>query len=102
MSNALATAETTRAQIGNRAFAMMGTNTWTYGEEKGETFLQFNAKGSPVANIVKVFLSADDTYRAEFWKVRGLDVKKVKTWEGVHSDRLAQAIGETLGLAVRL
>lgn len=97
--NELEVANTIAAQIGGRAFFMMGTRYKT-GDDKS---LMFDIRGSRKANKIKITLDfVTDTYTVEFFKVRGLNVSNVKTVSFVYADSLKTVIESNTGLLLSL
>jgi hypothetical protein len=96
------------AQIGSRAFFMMGTN-----QKIGDgATLAFNVRGARETgcNKIRVTLCGDDTYCVEFWRVpvgaRAIVAGKAPVLlhhsEGVYADGLHQCIEYHTGLALSL
>lgn len=52
-------------------------------------------------NKIKVTL-ADDLYSVEFWKIRGVDMKLVRSFDLVGAERLAGVFTEGTGFDTRL
>lgn len=97
-TSVLAVANTIAAQIGARAFFMMGTR-----QKSGDAnSLRFDIRGSPRGNRICVTLDASDTYTVQLLKVRGLHAGVVAENEGVYSDMLHAIIEEMTGLALSL
>jgi hypothetical protein len=94
----LTVANTIAAQIGFRAFQMMGTKY----KVCDTLSLAFDIHGSAVANKVKVILELDDTYTVQFWKCRSYTAKMVLEIEGIYADSLNQCIEYRTGLALSL
>jgi hypothetical protein len=95
-------ARTILEQIGGRRFvAMTGAKHFVGGPD----FLAFKlpsyfAKNG--INAVRITLRADDLYRVEFSKVRGLEIKPVATHDGIYWDALAPVFTTETGLATVL
>ena len=53
-------------------------------------------------NSVRVILDADDTYTVEFWKVRGINAKQVRTVDQVYADNLQHVFTTYTGLDTHL
>jgi hypothetical protein len=49
-----------------------------------------------------VILDADDTYTVEFWKVRGINAKQVRTVDQVYADNLQHVFTTYTGLDTHL
>ena len=95
----LEVAKTIAAQIGGRAFFMMGTQFKT-GDANS---LSFNVRGSKKINRVKITLDAgSDTYVVEMCKVRAMNVTNRVTVCGVYADGLHQVIEIETGLRLSL
>jgi len=89
-------AETIRAQIGSRAFMMLGAHSLTT-DSRGRT-LRFGIKGSRRVNTVVVTLEADDTYTMEFWKITPRMASMVACVAQVYVDCLRPMIETHTGL----
>ena len=94
----LTVANTIAAQIGARAFYMMGTRQ-KFGDSDS---LRFDIRGSVRGNKVVVTLDASDTYTVQLFKVRGLASRMVVENSGVYNDGLRQVIEGMTGLALSL
>jgi hypothetical protein len=99
MNNDMTIATEIRNQLGGSALFMMGAKNVLGGERD----LQFKISGSPkkVTNI-RIELAADDTYTVEFFKIRGLNVSKLATAEGVYVDQLRPVIESHTALRLSL
>lgn len=101
MTNAaknLEVADTIRAQIGGRAFLMLGAKD-LLAIENG---LQFKIRGSRNANVVQIVLDASDTYTVTFQKGRGLNWRTVAEVSDVYADSLHRVIESNTGLYTSL
>lgn len=97
-TNVLTVANTIAAQIGSRAFYMMGTR-----QKLGDSYsLRFDIRGSVRGNRICVTLDASDTYTVELFKVRGMSSRLVAENSGVYNDGLRQVIEGMTGLALSL
>ncbi len=90
--------QTIAAQIGARAFFMLGTRA-KFGDADS---LSFDIRGCPLFNRIRVTLSADDTYTVHFLKIRGLNQLAFLERTGVYADGLHQCIEHNTGLALSL
>jgi hypothetical protein len=97
MSNQIAT--TIAAQIGNRAFAMMGAKNLLASERALQFKIGRNAKG---VTHVTVTLDPTDTYTVKFDRVRKYVAKPVAEVEGVYVDSLRSVIESNTGLYLSL
>ena len=91
-------AETIYQQIGKPAFFMLGAHTFT----KTKDSLCFKIRGSNRVQLIQITLKADDTYTMEFWRIRGLKCKCVRTLSGVYWDMLCDLIESETGLHTSL
>jgi|ERR1035441_7458917 hypothetical protein len=94
----LTVANTIAAQIGARAFYMMGTRQ-KFGDSDS---LRFDIRGSPRGNRICVTLDASDTYTVQLFKVRGLSARVVAEHSDVYNDMLRPIIESMTGLALSL
>jgi len=97
-------ANTILNQIGGRKFVVM-TGAKDFIDLKNG--LQFRLPSTPHytrdgINSVRVTLEADDTYKVEFWKVRGINAKQVASVDQVYADNLQHIFSTYTGLATRL
>lgn len=95
-------AATIRDQIGPQAMFMLGATNLMHGTSLDGTYLQFQVRGSKVANRVKVTLCADDLYEVRFYKCRGPQALLVQTARGIQADQLKNLLGQVLRLDVTL
>ena len=92
----LDTAETILAQLGGREFTAMTGATHIVVLNSG---VQFSFKGSAVANKCRIVLHLDDTYRIEFFKIRGADCDQIgRTRDFVYADMLQAIFTSVTGL----
>ncbi len=91
-------ANTIAAQIGTRAFFMLGTRA-KFGDADS---LSFNISGCQRFNRIRITLSADDTYTVHFLKIRGLNQIACLERNGIYADGLHQCIEHNTGLALSL
>jgi len=91
-------AQTIANQIGKRAFLMMGAGPLI---ADGNT-LRFRIKGCHKINMIKITPQGSDTYKMEFLKVRGFEVKTVAEWEDAYDDMLHSVIESETGLRLSL
>ena len=97
-TSVLTVANTIAAQIGSRAFYMMGTRRKLGTADS----LIFDIRGSVRGNKIVVTLDADDTYTVELFKVRGLAARSVTINSGVYCDGLRPVIEGMTGLTLSL
>ena len=92
-------AETIAAQIGNRAFVMMGAkDILTDGNS-----LQFKVGGNAKkVTAIRVTLDPSDTYTVETYKGRGLKMAKAAELSGIYCDGLHRGIESLTGLYLSL
>ena len=91
-------AKTIAQQLGKPALFMLGAHTFT----KTEDTLCFKIRGSQKVNLIQITLKVDDTYTMEFWRIRGVKSKCVKTLSGVYWDMLHDLIESETGLYTSL
>jgi hypothetical protein len=101
MTASLQIAQTIRDQLGNRFCVMTGAKDFV-GSERSLTF----RIGRNIRNVshVRVTLNVADLYDVEYISVRAgkVNARKVQPSFGVYADRLAETIGDALGLYVTL
>jgi len=85
---------------GNKFIAMTGAKNLV----GGENCLQFSiGRGAKRGiNKVRVELTSMDDYAVTFWKITGVDFKKVDEANGVFCDNLASIFTEKTGFETRL
>ena len=98
----MTTAQTILTQLGGNRFCAMTGASGFIGMDDGLMFALPQRMCKNKANKVVVKLDDSDTYRVEFFSLRGATVKAISTHKMVYADRLAQTISEQTGLAVRL
>jgi hypothetical protein len=86
------------AQLGGRRFMMM-TGAVVSGDE-ATLYVRF--KGSTVANKVHVTLNGRDLYDVEFFKVRGVNARSVKSLSDVYAEDLQRIFTDVTGLYTSL
>jgi len=95
-------AETILQQLGGAGHlqAMIGAKQFV----GDELMLQFkwSAKARGGMNTVVISLEPTDTYRVEFYKIRGADSRLIESRSGVYADGLARLFENTTGLYIRL
>ncbi len=95
-ASVLTVANTIAAQIGSRAFYMMGTRQKLGAADS----LIFDIRGSARGNKIVVTLDASDTYTIQLFKTRGLSSRLVVENSGVYNDGLRQVIEGMTGLVL--
>jgi len=102
MAMNLTVAHTILAQLGGQGLliAMLGAHSFSAENDR----LRFKIKGRAAQGIkcINIVLEPSDTYRVEFWSIRGVSVKKVAELTGVCCDQLVPCIERTTTLRVRL
>ena len=95
-------AHTILAQLGGhgRIAAMIGAKDFV-GDECSVMF-RFSAKASNRANKIVITLDSDDTYRVQFWSIRGMKMQLVNDCPGVYASDLRTTIENKTGLALSL
>jgi hypothetical protein len=92
-------AKTIYAQMGgNMAMTMIGASHLGY----GDNFLQLRFKGAKGMNSLRVTLAGDDTYTLEFYNIKKIDFKLVKSVESGYADSLQQVFTAETGLYTRV
>jgi hypothetical protein len=85
---------------GGRAMAMIGGKDILV---DGKTLqFGFKAKAKNGANKVLITLEASDTYTVEFWSVRGMKSRLIKSFDDVYAESLAELFEGETGLYLRL
>lgn len=94
--------EMTLAQLGGagRLSMMIGAHTFTQ-SDRALTF-KFKARAKDGINCVRITLQADDCYRVEFIRLRGVDFWTKGDVEGVYNDSLKRLIESKTGLSLSL
>jgi hypothetical protein len=80
--------------------AMLGAHSFS--GEKDRLRFKFKARAHQNIKCINIVLEPSDTYRVEFWSVRGINVTKVAEHTGVYCDSLIPLVESVTGLAVRL
>lgn len=95
-------AETILQQLGGvgQLQAMIGAKNFVGDEHMVQFKWSARAKGG--VNTVVISLEPTDTYRVEFYKLRGHDTKLVDSHSGVYADGLVRLFESTTGLYIRL
>lgn len=101
-SKKLHVAETILEQLGGQGKlqVMIGAKQFV-GDENMVQF-KWSAKAKRGINTVVVSLEPSDTYRVEFYKIRGADSQLVDSSSGVYAEDLARLFEDKTGLYVRL
>jgi hypothetical protein len=85
----------------NRLVAMIGANSFVYNNETN--LISFKFKMCKVANVCRLsYMSGVDLYKMEFLKIRGIDIKEVKTFEEIYAEDLKRFFEEFTGLRISL
>lgn len=92
-------AKTLSEQIGSRAFAMLGAKNILAKPDGLQFKIGTNAK--KITNIV-IDLMSDDTYRIQFWRIRGVDIRMIHEVHGVQVAELRSTIETRTGLYTSL
>jgi hypothetical protein len=101
MTNTGAVAKTILQQLGGGAFVVM-TGAHSFVFDASVVQLKFKAPATNGANCLRIELEPTDTYRVEFWKVRGANAAKVTTVDGVFAEDLRGLFERETGLRVSL
>lgn len=88
-------------QMGGWQFASL-VGTKAIGSQGNTLMVRFTGKAKNKINLVKVTLSADDTYTMEFCRASKAGTVAVKECEGVYCDQLKDIFESTTGLYVSL
>lgn len=96
--NTLEVANEIARQIGNKAFAMMGTKN-KLGDDNS---LLFDIRGCSKFNKIRVTLDAMDTYTVRFIKVGRGGIVRDESLEMVYADNLKAIIESKTGLYLSL
>ncbi len=92
-------ASTIQAQIGHRAFFMMGAKDLVADERSLQFRIMPNA--AKITHVV-VELAADDTYTVTFSARRGISYREIKVDSFVYVDQLHSVIESNTGLYLSL
>jgi len=92
-------AKTIAAQIGNRAFTMIGATQLIGGENMLAFKVGRNAAG---VTKIRVTLEPTDLYTMEAFKIRGTKVTRIHKIEGVGAEGLLEGIENMTGMVTRL
>lgn len=94
-------AQTILDQLGGNKFIMMtGAKQLVAGNDKLMFSIGRGAKDG--INKIVVILGADDLYRVEFWKMRGVKMTQVNVSEGVYADQLQATFTRHTGFVTYL
>lgn len=91
-----------KAQLGLGFCAMVGAKIFVCGNEDGLSFLQFRFKMFPKANVLRITLDSNDTYRLRFYSVRGAKWKIFLEEGGVYAENLHERFREITGLETQV
>jgi len=101
--NAMKVAEAIQAQLGSRAFQMMGASNLLAVTDDGLFGLQWKiGRNSKGATHVRVVLEVTDTYRVDTFAVRGLKQKTLSTARMIGVEQLKRTIEEATALYLSL
>lgn len=80
---------------------MIGVRHWL---RVGNDALQFGfaAKAANKANVARITLCDDDTYRMEFFRVRGVKIDSISSIDGLYAGNLVHAFESATKLATHL
>ena len=92
-------AQIIQAQIGGAAFFMLGSRGSLMASDDS---LTFDVKGTRVCSRIVVRLDPNDTYTVQFWKGRGLNIRKAGEASHVYADSLKPTIEGFTGLRMSL
>lgn len=95
-------ARTIQAQLGRAFSLMVGATDFVYGNEDGLSYLQFRFKMFPKANVLRIILDSDDTYRLRFYSVRGAKSKTFLEEETIYAEDLHERFRKITGLETRM
>ncbi len=79
---------------------MIGAHSFS--GEKDRLRFKFKARARQDIKCINIVLEPSDTYRVEFWSIRGVEVKKAAEHAGIYADGLIPLVEKVTGLAVRL
>jgi len=91
-------------QLGGNKFITM-TGAKNFVQSKTEKYITFKlpsnfAKGG--INFVKIQLTPLDTYNIDFYKTKGMSLKKIKSYKNIYADTLRNIFEDTTGLKTSL
>ncbi len=94
-------AQTILEQLGNGRFiAMTGAKTFVYGERTLQFRIGRGATGG--INCIRIELEGSDTYKVEFFKIRGLNCDLKKEINGLVAEDLQRVFTNETGFETRL
>ena len=85
---------------GNKFIAMTGAKNLTGGENALQFSIGRGAKRG--INKIRIELTSMDDYTVTFWKITGIDFKKIDEVNGVYCDTLASVFTEKTGFETKL
>lgn len=95
-------AHTILAQLGGAGRLTAMIKAHSFSGEKDRLRFKFEARARQGITCVNIVLEPSDTYRVEFWSIRGVQVKKVQEHTGIYADGLIRLVEQVTGLAIRL
>lgn len=100
-------AQTILKQLNQRSLVMMigAKDFMGAGAEDGHSGslkFRFSTRSADGSNSIVIKLMPSDTYRVEFWSIRGTSVKLKKAVDDVYADALRKTIEYQTGLSLRL
>lgn len=96
-------AETIARQLGGgvgRLSATIGAHSFSGGRDSLQ--FRFRARARNGSNSVRIVLEPSDTYRVEFWSIRGASAKLKKAFDDVYADSLRGLFENETGLYLSL
>jgi len=86
----------------HRLGAMIGAHSFVYVDAGDALIFRWKARAKNKANSVKMTLEPSDTYRVEFWSIRGTTIKQVGDFDGIYADQLKPLFETQTGLYLSL
>lgn len=98
----LTVANTILQQLGGAVIlrVLIGAHSFTGGKDR-LTF-KIKAKANQGIRAINIILTPADTYTVEFYRIKGIEVKKVEMVEDVYCDELRSVIERVTGLYLSL
>jgi hypothetical protein len=95
-------AQTILGQLGGNKFVAMTGAKQFVGMEDGLMFAVPKTLCVNKANKVRVTLLPSDTYRVEFFAIRGVNVKTISEHDGVYAEDLRRVFEDETGMRTSL
>lgn len=84
--------------IGSGAMMMMGAKNIVYSNHANSITWQIMRNASGWTHIKLTYVPGPDLYTLEFFKIRNIDIKASKKFEGLYCDQIREIIEKETGL----